>query len=520
MQSHSSFTSRFPPAWTWLVDEAIPNFVKSHYSPKEGWKDKPFTSKDAEFFFKGIRELSELFTEDRPRQMPAYLAHPKYRSSYLLYFVPLQAAKFNTVFQLHPQAMEAAVNHGRKTGTLRILDLGAGPGTASLGFLLWFLDQKFPTDSFPENFKIEFEWFDTNRTIMEDGKALVEMVASHFPKLRGRVKVTNHTANWSQAPTIIKDESSLILMGHVLNESNAKSGMGAEGDFERNSPARHIIRMFDKMHGGGILMIEPAEKRSSQLISQIRDQIFESQGLAPKASSVWGPCLHAGRCPLAIGRDWCHFSIPAEIPGKWFKLFSKNMSSEKQWVKFSYVWLAAESSPSVVQAAHLRRVISDPMKKPGLPNSVLLCEPEEPGRLEVPAVSVVKRGDLVNIHQVLDRRTASKTSQIIINAEAERQASKASQAGAGVIRIQPVKISHESFDAFNSPYDGSDGDEGLSDGYNSEGSGFSAPSGRSASSPTARTLARNEFRTTGRATMLKLNPTRDGPYSGKKKPRK
>src|SRR4051812_38508454 len=81
----------FPPAWLWLIDEAIPQLVKDEYSPRESWKGKPFTKEDARFFFKGIHELSELFTEERPKGMPPYFRHPKYRSAYLLYFLPLQA---------------------------------------------------------------------------------------------------------------------------------------------------------------------------------------------------------------------------------------------------------------------------------------------------------------------------------------------------------------------------------------------------------------------------------------------
>src|SRR4051794_1991931 len=60
-------SAQFPPAWLWLVDEALPTLVKKNYSPKESWKDKPFTKEDAGFFFKGIEELSELFTEERSK---------------------------------------------------------------------------------------------------------------------------------------------------------------------------------------------------------------------------------------------------------------------------------------------------------------------------------------------------------------------------------------------------------------------------------------------------------------------
>src|SRR5689334_3916352 len=118
-------TPQFPPAWLWLVDEAIPTWVKKNYSPRDSWRDKPFSQEDAKFFFKGIEELSDLFTEERPKGMIPYFQHPKYRSSYLLYFLPLQAAKFLTLFQFYPAAIEATLDHGFKTGVIRIADLGA-----------------------------------------------------------------------------------------------------------------------------------------------------------------------------------------------------------------------------------------------------------------------------------------------------------------------------------------------------------------------------------------------------------
>src|SRR6185436_6635255 len=95
----------------------VPSLVKSRFSPKEAWRDRPFSDKDGQFFFRGIEELSDQFTVDRPSRartgkptrIPAYFRHPRFRSAYLLYFLPLQAAKFNAVFQFHPAAIDALI---------------------------------------------------------------------------------------------------------------------------------------------------------------------------------------------------------------------------------------------------------------------------------------------------------------------------------------------------------------------------------------------------------------------------
>ncbi|MDR3608091.1 MAG: small ribosomal subunit Rsm22 family protein [Oligoflexia bacterium] len=396
----------FPPAWLWFVDELIPSYVKKNYSPRESWRDKPFTKEDTLFFSKGVIELSELFTTDRPigpgARMPSYFLHPKFRSAYLLYFLPLQMAKFVMLFERHAKAVDAALEHGRKNGKLRIADLGAGPGTASIALMLSLLRQK------GEIPPIELIWLDTNRTILEDGKALAEALASQFPRLRGKLTVTLHEASWWTAPRAIGEAPcSLILMGHVLNEarqipgarpsSAAPSLEGEEGD-ENESRARPLHPVWHELHalasGGGLLAVEPAYKGSSQNLSRIRDQLLQNE-IEPDGSAIWGPCLHAEACPMTHGRDWCHFSVPVQVPGKWFRAFSEALGSERQWLKYSYLWLASNEFPGPKHDPRMRRVLSDPMSASKDRGEVLLCEPVRPGRIASPSHDPLWRGDLI-----------------------------------------------------------------------------------------------------------------------------
>ena len=102
----------FPSRWTIVLDELIPAFVKNRFSPKDAWKDKPFSQDDVAFFSKGLVELSDFFTEDREKaKLPNYFTTSKFRSSYLLYFFALQGAKFLTLFERYPKAVAAAIAH-------------------------------------------------------------------------------------------------------------------------------------------------------------------------------------------------------------------------------------------------------------------------------------------------------------------------------------------------------------------------------------------------------------------------
>jgi hypothetical protein len=403
---------RFPAAWSWFFDETVPAWVKSHYSPKDSWKNKPFSGEDARFFFKGVGELSEIFTEERSRSIPAYFNHPKFRSAYLLYFLPLQAAKFVTAFQLHAKALDAALSHGRKKGMLRVLDLGAGPGTASFALTLQLLQMASHTgEDLPP---ITFYWVDTNFTVMQEGKKLLEQLGNQFSKLRGKLTIEIFEGPWWKGASALKEPVSLTLMGHVLNESSGpklpkdkKSSVAGEDaedeeeDFreEDRSWARPWQEIFEKTEGGGILIIEPAAKINSQFISKLRNTLLDSGIVDKDPTSIWGPCPHAERCPLTEGRDWCHFSIPAVVPGIWFTEFSKALGSERQWLKFSYLWFTAQN-PGSVRAprieSDLKLVISDTLRDPRSGDmTVLLCEPQTPGRMAVPAISPIKRGDWI-----------------------------------------------------------------------------------------------------------------------------
>ncbi len=384
----------FPAAWTWFADELLTSWVKQHHSPRDSWKDKPFTKDDAHFFFRGIEELSDLFTEERPGRMPQYFSHPKFRSAYLLYFLPLQASKFVTQFHLHSDAMKATLASGRARGTLRVADLGAGPGTASMALLLWILG--LPEKEASGLPPIELHWLDTNYPILKEGRELALKLAEQFPRLRGKVTIQLHEKPWWLAPSILPGAMDLVLLGHVLNEAR-------EPQSAQSGPNAAWPRILKLAEGGGLLVIEPAIRSASQHLSQLRDLLIESETIENSPASIWGPCLHSGRCPLADGRDWCHFSVPVDIPGRWFRDFSKGLGSERQWVKFSYLWFASRDHRAPMPESRARRVISDPIDRDrsgGTPSptaleTVLVCEPERPARVRVKASRRVRRGEII-----------------------------------------------------------------------------------------------------------------------------
>src|SRR5438128_1740194 len=74
----------------------------------------------------GVRTLSRLFTKQRDALGANYFADPALRRSYLLYFLPVNAAKVASLLREMP-ALPAR--------PLRILDVGSGPGVGALAVL-------------------------------------------------------------------------------------------------------------------------------------------------------------------------------------------------------------------------------------------------------------------------------------------------------------------------------------------------------------------------------------------------
>ncbi len=364
-----SVTPRFPELWTETLDQLIPAFVKSRFSPQESWKSKPFSQEDVAFFSKGLLELSDFFTEDREgSKLPNYFTTARFRSSYFLYFFALQGAKFLTLFDRYPLAVQAALNHANETGVLRIVDVGAGPGTASIAFLILILDEFKKEKKLP--FKIHLHWIDHNETILKDGEIFLNQLLEHFSDYDGDIKLTTEARAWWKHPGDFKYESSLVIFGNVLNESSNDPRIYTQG----------LVPFLKNPQGAGVLLLEPAFRSASQKIAQIRDELMPHP--------LWGPCFHQEKCPLSEGRDWCHFSVPAELPGTFFKKFSIKLGGVRDWLKFSFVWIASKNSEKIVASSpksklHLLRIVSDPMQTPrGLQNQI--CLPERVGFVATP----------------------------------------------------------------------------------------------------------------------------------------
>ena len=229
-------------------------------------------------------------------------------------------------------------------------------------------------------FDIELVWIDHNETILKDGQLLLSKILEIFPEVEGSIDLKIEARPWWKHPKGFDFDAGIVIFGNVLNESSNQPKVFLQG----------LGPFFENPKGAGILMLEPAFRSASQRLSQIRDELMVKENPLP----IWGPCLHQLKCPLADGRDWCHLSVPVKLPGAFFKKFSIKLGGVRDWLKFSFVWIAAkESQKQTLPPKGIVRVVSDPLKTPqGLVNQ--LCRPE---RVEILPASYkpVFRGDII-----------------------------------------------------------------------------------------------------------------------------
>ena len=150
----------------------------------------------------------------------------------------------------------------------RVLDVGAGPGTAS-----WAAAEAFASLQ-------DFTLLDANDAL----RTLALDLTRKSDRLRGI------TYELGQARTYVAhaDAADLVIASYVINEL---------GDNERTALTD---AMWDKTKDT-LLVVEPGTPAGYARIIALRARLIAA------GAHVAAPCPHDGACPL-VAPDWCHFS--------------------------------------------------------------------------------------------------------------------------------------------------------------------------------------------------------------------
>jgi ribosomal protein RSM22 (predicted rRNA methylase) len=290
-----------------------------------------------------VIRLSRLLTSEREDLPAAYLKDERLRNAYRAYFLPSNLSKIHKPLQdlsLHSRALFSKAK-------LRILDIGTGPGTASLGALTFFSQQERKQP------QLEFTAVDQVAGNLKIAEALFSSCGTTH-ELEASLKTVR--SEIEGLGNLVHGHFDVIILSNVMNELYAREESRTE---KRVSILNTILkRCLDD--DGSCIIIEPALRETSREMLEVRDGLLE-QGL-----NVYSPCLFSGKCPaLANPRDWCHEDIPWDPPAL-VKEIDKLTGLRKDSLKFSYLVLRRDGL-TLKDVAHENsfRVVSEPLVSKG-----------------------------------------------------------------------------------------------------------------------------------------------------------
>ncbi len=297
-----------------------------------------------------VVRLSRLLTRGRATLDSAYLKDQGLREAYQAYFLPPNMEKVKIA--LRSAGLPPGKNPGEKN--FRILDLGSGPGAATLGALEFFAEEKFrpplefvAVDQVAENLKIADELFRSRRTGL-DCTASLKIVRSVIEEAATHLAGTTFD---------------LVLFSNVVNELFMHDEQRIP---ERTALVQEVMgRLLSP--DGSCIIIEPALRETSRELLQLRDGLLE-QGCVVRA-----PCLCMGRCPaLTNPKDWCHEDIPWEAPGV-IRELGTLAGLRRESLKFSFLVLQNKKAARTANCDELSfRVVSEPLISKGK-SELYLC---------------------------------------------------------------------------------------------------------------------------------------------------
>lgn len=216
---------------------------------------------------------------------------------------------------------------------LRVLDLGAGHGALSLGFLLHRAARG-------EKGPVELHAMDQDAEALETLAQLLEELRRD-QLLSGEVTLHIRTTSLNRPPEL-GGLFDLVMAGALLNELRPR----AEEDLARATLAALAP-------GGFLLLLEPALRHTARRLHRLRHGL-----LASGEAVVLAPCTHLGPCPMLEGeQDWCHERRPW-LPPPLLRQLASVTGLRRRDLRFAYLTLSRPGVPPLPDREQANRVVS------------------------------------------------------------------------------------------------------------------------------------------------------------------
>lgn len=195
-----------------------------------------------------------------------------------------------------------------------ILDLGAGPGTATLSAI----------QLFPEIEKMVLLDQDA------EFKAFAEQI---FPNRDLKYHIMDLRQTAIDLPT-----SDLVISSYCLNELDMDKAL-------------QLVQQGWNVAGKALVLVEPGTPACYEKLMALRKNLIEW------GAHLFAPCPHMDVCPLTAS-NWCHFSV--KLQRSELHRYVKDASLPYENEKFSYLIFTKEPIKSVDN-----RIITRPLKRGG-----------------------------------------------------------------------------------------------------------------------------------------------------------
>ena len=300
------------------------------------------TKNGLHFLAADVVRLSRLLTRERDGLPAAYLKDEGLRKAYRAYFLPANLSKIHRPLRdlgLHPQNL-----FSRKK--LRVLDIGAGPGTASLGMLDFFSGQEHGP-------ALEFLIVDQVMENLQEAEELFRVRRSTHSREASMRTIHADIAGMERT---VQGHFDVVILSNVLNEVFAHDEART---LKRVTLLQRILEKF-LADNGSCIIIEPALRETSRELLLVRD------GMLDLGLHVYSPCFGRGKCPALVNpKDWCHEDIPWGPPAL-VQEIDKLIGLRKDSLKFTYLVLRKDGlSLADVCGPDAFRVVSEPLVSKG-----------------------------------------------------------------------------------------------------------------------------------------------------------
>ena len=312
----------------------------------------------------GVAALSQGFTKARRLCGQRYLDQPNLLPAYLRYYLPVNLAKVQSLLDELP---DDALT-GQEAAPLRLLDVGAGPGTASLALLDWLVERR------AEGVEVSAEAWDHSPAALATARMIWDLSVQRQHVRSARF--ATHTMNLERTGDLRAFCSEATGRFHLVCLANSLNELFSTARNPVERRCHLILSLLDVLRrDGSLIIVEPALRDQTRDLHRLRDLLLKTG-----ACTIYSHCLHEDPCPaLHHPEDWCHeerlWSPPVEI-----SRLDRQVGFIKDSLKFSYLILRKDGRTVASRGRNLLRIVSERREFKG-EMRVWTCG--EAGRLEV-----------------------------------------------------------------------------------------------------------------------------------------